>query len=718
MTELFEKQNQTVPQSQKPVQKLPMFKQLTVSHNVRARDTPDDAPANPSSSEEEEDRSGEEYGSTKRVDPGTRDDTTTNLIHDFLGRKARDRAPKSIPGENKMQEGGLSKGKQKLVNKLGRQSDAIPADDEPNDARGLIPSDSPRNKAATTSIPVLDFNQRMAEQQADTGDTAILSPTSISPPQESIRSVDTTTTQNAPGVVQNAFERMRPRRSPLETATITIGPRTFTSAIGSPPRKRHRIHVVTSRQSGRGSPMKQPASQNFGSTLQAFAAPGTLDQPTASDEDDESDAESEHRTDASPQDPDSPWADEVDYSAASTPKGGDPIADDSEAGESSVDQSMGHDDGSSDDEYMDEETKKAKEERRVDQMIHVAEERAARPSDDSAKRAHRLLKGGGQKDSTVQLVCSTDTSIERITTQLQTLQQALNDSLRHNKSKDIGTDTDAESAEERLSLTVTKGDFAKMRIVGQFNLGFILATRSEPSSPNPKDPSIPSSSGDELFIIDQHASDEKYNFECLQASTIVQNQRLVRPRTLDLTAIEEEIILENPAALLKNGFLVDVDQTGTEPVGQRCKLLSLPMSREVTFDTRDLEELLALLAESPTSTSTSTSSIPRPSKVRRMFAMRACRSSVMIGKTLTRRQMERLVRNMGTIDKPWNCPHGRPTMRHLAGLADWDGWMEGQGVEGAGEEVGMVDWKKWVGELEAGGESIESEGVDDDGEVE
>lgn len=35
---------------------------------------------------------------------------------------------------------------------------------------------------------------------------------------------------------------------------------------------------------------------------------------------------------------------------------------------------------------------------------------------------------------------------------------------------------------------------------------------------------------------------------------------------------------------------------------------------------------------------------------------------------------------MGEIDKPWNCPHGRPTMRHLCGLGRWDesGWLEGE----------------------------------------
>jgi DNA mismatch repair ATPase MutL len=79
----------------------------------------------------------------------------------------------------------------------------------------------------------------------------------------------------------------------------------------------------------------------------------------------------------------------------------------------------------------------------------------------------------------------------------------------------------AEKAEERLSLTVSKEDFARMRIVGQFNLGFIIAVREWSSEGDGRDV-------EDVFIIDQHASDEKYNFERLQAETVMQVQTLAR----------------------------------------------------------------------------------------------------------------------------------------------------------------------------------------------
>jgi hypothetical protein len=47
---------------------------------------------------------------------------------------------------------------------------------------------------------------------------------------------------------------------------------------------------------------------------------------------------------------------------------------------------------------------------------------------------------------------------------------------------------------------------------------------------------------------------------------------------------------------------IEVDSSGEAPVGKRCRLLR-PYEPRSCFNTRDLEELLALLAESPSSTS-------------------------------------------------------------------------------------------------------------------
>ncbi|XP_021926704.1 mismatch repair endonuclease PMS2 isoform X2 [Zootermopsis nevadensis] len=202
--------------------------------------------------------------------------------------------------------------------------------------------------------------------------------------------------------------------------------------------------------------------------------------------------------------------------------------------------------------------------------------------------------------------------------------------------------TKNESAEIELRKEISQDMFAKMEILGQFNLGFIV-TRLGP----------------DLFIIDQHATDEKYNFEMLQLNTILQNQRLVIPQKLDLTSVNESILIENEEIFNKNGFDFIIDEKA-EPT-KRVQLTAIPVSKTWEFGKEDIDELIFMLQDSP-------HTMCRPSRIRSMFASRACRKSVMIGTALSRADMRRLIENMGQIEQPWNCPHGRPTMRHLINL--------------------------------------------------
>ncbi|CAI1684498.1 hypothetical protein SEUBUCD646_0N02360 [Saccharomyces eubayanus] len=214
-----------------------------------------------------------------------------------------------------------------------------------------------------------------------------------------------------------------------------------------------------------------------------------------------------------------------------------------------------------------------------------------------------------------------------------------------------------EEGEKYLTLTVSKEDFKKMEIVGQFNLGFIIVTRKI---------------GDkyDLFIVDQHASDEKYNFETLQTVTVFRSQKLIIPQPVDLSVIDELTVLDNLPVFEKNGFKLKIDEE--EEFGSRIKLLSLPTSKQTLFDLDDFNELIHLVKEDGGLRRDSI----RCSKIRSMFAMRACRSSIMIGKPLNRKTMSKVVHNLSGLDKPWNCPHGRPTMRHLMELRDWNSFSK------------------------------------------
>lgn len=522
---------------------------------------------------------------------------------------------------------------------------------------------------------------------------------------EQVLQSETQDSEDTPNVVQNAFDRMRPRRMPAEIATITIGDHTVKSMVGSGlPRKRTSDYgSSTNNIPKRKRLIHTPSRPNiFGEHMKTFAAPGTQPEDDGEDEDEdeeidedgeeyyvdeaeEAEAEDEEYEEEEAEPPQAPLEAEDEDDIPEEPH--DPAPQPNIHNQEMVEESTAESQND-----FGEAEKKAQEEVTVQRLIHQAEETAVLSGEHNTSRANKMSKGAAHRDATVGLITTIDASVSRLQSQMDKLRGCLQP--RSASSQIDNTDTDENTAEDRLSLTVSKADFAQMRIIGQFNLGFILAVR-------------PGDDHDELFIIDQHASDERINFERLQTETVVQNQRLVRPLRLDLTAVEEEVVLENASALEKNGFIVTVDESGDEPIGRRCQLVSLPLSKEVVFGVRDLEELLVLLSES----SGSGVSVPRPSKVRKMFAMRACRSSIMIGKTLTTRQMQRVVRNMGTIDKPWNCPHGRPTMRHLMRLGQWEEWDEYADRDPDedldldpesqhDEPVGIDLWRQYVDEME------------------
>ena len=484
---------------------------------------------------------------------------------------------------------------------------------------------------------------------------------------------------------------MRPKRTPLQTAEITVGDVTMTTTIGtSPPYKKRRSCIPDDSQRvanyGASPSLARGLRKSFaapGSQLAVQSSGASTEKPSGltSDSEDEVDEEmilprpGRQAKPSRPSLPNIPTSDALDELTYLAPA----------------------DEDDWDDEYMDEEEKKIREDERIARMIQEAEEAAARPTELNLKRAAQALKNGGnRKGSTLQLAQFVQTSSEKIKARLDILSLNLHSCTDHGEGDTtiVKDELDSDEAESRLSLTVTKADFARMQIVGQFNLGFILAVR----------PGLKPGDEDDLFIIDQHAADEKYNYERLQRTVTLQSQRLVRPKPLELTAMEEEVILNNGDALKANGFEIETTSHVTdsdEPVdpGRRCRLLTLPMSKEKTFDLSDLEELLHLLSERPSGSS----EVPRPKKVQRMLAMRACRSSIMVGKTLTLSQMRKVVKHMGEMEKPWNCPHGRPTMRHLAGLSAWTSWSEGDMIDSEQLDAASkaqagrkTDWKAWL----------------------
>ncbi|KAL3648019.1 hypothetical protein CASFOL_008987 [Castilleja foliolosa] len=200
-----------------------------------------------------------------------------------------------------------------------------------------------------------------------------------------------------------------------------------------------------------------------------------------------------------------------------------------------------------------------------------------------------------------------------------------------------------------------KEDFKHMKVIGQFNLGFIIGKLDQ-----------------DLFIVDQHAADEKYNYEHLSQTTVLNQQPLLRPLKVELAPEEEIVISMHMDTFRKNGFLLEEDVHA--PSGRRFILKAVPFSKNITFGIADIKELISILSDSHGecammgSYRSDTADSVCPPKVRAMLASRACRSSIMIGDSLGRNEMQKILEHLSGLKSPWNCPHGRPTMRHLVDL--------------------------------------------------
>eukprot|EP01103_Thecamoeba_quadrilineata_P000367 TRINITY_DN1030_c0_g1_i2.p1 TRINITY_DN1030_c0_g1~~TRINITY_DN1030_c0_g1_i2.p1 ORF type:complete len:561 (-),score=102.57 TRINITY_DN1030_c0_g1_i2:101-1783(-) len=201
------------------------------------------------------------------------------------------------------------------------------------------------------------------------------------------------------------------------------------------------------------------------------------------------------------------------------------------------------------------------------------------------------------------------------------------------------SDVSLSKTEAEFMRRFSKDYFSELEIIGQFNKGFIIAKK-----------------GNDLFIIDQHASDEKNTFEHLKSVTEFKSQQLLIPITLDLSLAEEMVVMDNISIFNRNGFQIEFDES--KPVRQRARLTSCPYSKNMRLGTEDVNELISNLSETP-------GVMHYASKLMSTLASRACRTSVMIGKSLSRSEMQKIVNNMALMDNPWSCPHGRPTMRHL-----------------------------------------------------
>ena len=154
----------------------------------------------------------------------------------------------------------------------------------------------------------------------------------------------------------------------------------------------------------------------------------------------------------------------------------------------------------------------------------------------------------------------------------------------------------------------------------------------------------------ELFIMDQHAAHEKVNFEKMRKKTLEKPgiSQGILPKTMVFSAKEEELYEKTKDYFTHLGYRIRKEED------KRYLLEGIPAD----FPSLDAEmlfhEILDALAEE--------GNLSEAESVYNKIASMACKASVKGNQLLSFQEAEALVQKLFTLENPYACPHGRPTI--------------------------------------------------------
>ncbi len=155
--------------------------------------------------------------------------------------------------------------------------------------------------------------------------------------------------------------------------------------------------------------------------------------------------------------------------------------------------------------------------------------------------------------------------------------------------------------------------------------------------------------GDDLYIIDQHAAHERVRYDKLcKSSESIPMQELLMPMHMDVSEEELTLAEEQRDALLDLGF--QVDQGG--PTSLRID--GHPVDIIESKVPEILQYVFSYMHDHQS---------PSAAQLRHeMLAYASCRGAIKAGHNLNLVQIDALLQDLFSTEKPYVCPHGRPTI--------------------------------------------------------
>lgn len=157
--------------------------------------------------------------------------------------------------------------------------------------------------------------------------------------------------------------------------------------------------------------------------------------------------------------------------------------------------------------------------------------------------------------------------------------------------------------------------------------------------------------GNQLYIMDQHAAHEKVNYERLMEA-YRKKERITQfvspPMVISLTRAEEAILEEFKSEFERIGFTI-------EPYGGREYAISeIPAN---LYGINEKELLLEMLSDLEDRGSMQPSEL-----IASKLASMSCKAAIKGGQKISFKEADALVSQLLTLENPYACPHGRPTI--------------------------------------------------------
>ena len=157
--------------------------------------------------------------------------------------------------------------------------------------------------------------------------------------------------------------------------------------------------------------------------------------------------------------------------------------------------------------------------------------------------------------------------------------------------------------------------------------------------------------GDKMYMIDQHAAHEKVLFERTMAgikNKTMTSQLISPPIIVSLSALEEEAFRKYADAFSEIGFELD-------PFGGREYAIKAVPANLFNLDPRDL--FLNMISKACDFRGNESSDL-----ILERVASMSCKAAVKGNHQLSLAEIKELIAELLTLENPYHCPHGRPTI--------------------------------------------------------